>query len=161
MAFGKCGSLLNREVKNNPAKGSTGQNGAVTRREALLWNMLGAGHLREVGLGGSAPLALLQSLSFSERWSLSCPSEAAAGLGPAAAGKRKWTGDSVTVGFLSDSGLDPFFRVVQRPWATLARIFGVRTEALTPVVAGFPPTLWDGKAIRLNSAPPSSLGKPF
>lgn len=74
--------------------------------------MRGAGHLGEVGLGGSALLALLQSLSFSAHWSLSCPSEAAAGLGPAAVGRRKWTGDSVTVSFLSDSGLDPFFRVV-------------------------------------------------
>lgn len=74
--------------------------------------MQGVGHLGEVGLGGSVLLALLQSLSFSEHWSPSCPLEAAAGLGPAAVGRRKWTGDSVTVGFLSDSRLDPFFKVV-------------------------------------------------
>lgn len=59
-----------------------------------------------------APFALLLGISFSKGRPLSCPSEVAAGLGRAAVRRRKWTGDSVSVSFLCDSGLDPFLRVV-------------------------------------------------
>lgn len=82
MAFGQCGCVLNREVKTSTAKGSAGQDGAVTRCEALLWKMQGGrrGSHSEVGHGGSgrvsvALLALLRGISFSEWRSLSCPLE--------------------------------------------------------------------------------------
>lgn len=118
MAFGQCGCVLNREVKNRAAKGSTGQDrGGHKMRSFTLENAGGWGSHGEVGRGGSgrmsvALLALLLDISFSEWRSLSCPLEVAAGLGRAAVGRRKWTGDSVSVSFLSDSGLDPFLRVV-------------------------------------------------
>lgn len=74
----------------------------------------GRGSHSEVGGGGPhcVSVALLALLQLFRVAVTRLPLRAAAGLGRAAVGGRKWTGDSVSVGFLSDSGLNLFLRVV-------------------------------------------------
>lgn len=96
MAFGKCGCVPNREVRNNTAKGNAGQDRGCHKTRGSALENAGGGGPGEGGGGGRrrvtvAPLALHQGISFSEWQSPRCPSEAASGLGRAAAGGRKWT----------------------------------------------------------------------
>ena len=60
MAFGKCGCVLNREVKNNPAKGSTGQERGCHKTWSFTLENAGGGAPRGSGswwFGPASPSA--------------------------------------------------------------------------------------------------------